>query len=803
MKKYFFIGSIVFFVAFSILGVVGCDKNHVHTITYHEQQNASCTENGNIEYWECTACGKYFSDADAINEITDKASVVIAAHHTITHHEQQNASCTENGNIEYWECSVCGKYFSDADAINEITDKASVVIAAHHTITHHEQQNASCTENGNIEYWECTACGKYFSDADAVNEITDKESVVVAAHHTITHREQQSASCTENGNIEYWECTACGKYFSDADAANEITDKESVIIIGGHTFSEDWSKDDTYHWHPCSNCDEVTDKGEHIFDDNNVCIECGYVMTVTTGLEYEIIDNGSAYKVIGIGLAKDKKFVIIPSLYNGLPVTVIGDSAFKNNLQIKIVVIPDSITIIEEHAFFGCSELQNINLSKNTEQIGEYAFTGCTELESLLIPASVVKIGSYAFNDCIALTNITVENGNNVYHSAGNCLIETASKNLIVGCKSSIIPNDGTVTRIGWHAFDGCTELTSITIPNSVTYINFSAFAGCTGLTEITIPESVKGMGDTVFIDCFNLVTVILPDSLTEIPSSMFSGCVHLVNVVFGKNVTAIGGGAFWNCHDLVDITLPETVETIGDAAFWCCWSLKNVKIGGNVSVIGDRAFFDCGSLTSLVLPDSLISIGYDAFGECDALKSLSLPFSIDVKDNESLAFFGYLFGADNYREQSDKIPESLQNIYITAGNRIGDYAFYGCVGIKTITIGSKVTDIGHYAFFGCSGITDIILSNTVTEIGMYAFDGCEVLEKVYYLGTTDEWNMITIGVGNTIFINAPRYYFSNVNPYESGIAVADILYWYYAEDNITPVIWEKVKNVNLKDIFI
>ena len=83
------------------------------------------------------------------------------------------------------------------------------------------------------------------------------------------------------------------------------------------------------------------------------------------------------------------------------------------------------------------------------------------------------------------MTSITVEQGNVVYHSAGNCIIVTASKTLIAGCKNSIIPNDGSVTSIGDYAFYDCGGLTSITIPDSVTSIGRSAFEDCSGLTSI------------------------------------------------------------------------------------------------------------------------------------------------------------------------------------------------------------------------------------------------------------------------------------------------------------------------------
>ena len=118
--------------------------------------------------------------------------------------------------------------------------------------------------------------------------------------------------------------------------------------------------------------------------------------------------------------------------------------------------------------------------------IGPRAFYGCTGLTSITIPDSVTSIGEYAFWDCTGLTSITAATGNAVYHSVDNCLIKTAEKTLVLGCKTSTIPTDGSVTSIGNSAFAGCTGLTSITIPDSVTNIGQYALCNCKNLTSIT-----------------------------------------------------------------------------------------------------------------------------------------------------------------------------------------------------------------------------------------------------------------------------------------------------------------------------
>ena len=199
----------------------------------------------------------------------------------------------------------------------------------------------------------------------------------------------------------------------------------------------------------------------------------------------------------------------------------IGSSAFSGCSGITNVIIGNSVTSIGYDAFDGCSGLKGIyiadlekwckisfenpssnplsyahNLYVNNElttelvipyitSVDKYMFYGCSGLKSVTIPDSVTSIGSSAFKFCSGLEKISVVAGNTKYHSAGNCLIETKTKTLILGCKNSTIPTDGSVTSIGDSAFEFCSGLTSITIPNSVTSIGSSAFYNCSSLTSV------------------------------------------------------------------------------------------------------------------------------------------------------------------------------------------------------------------------------------------------------------------------------------------------------------------------------
>ena len=156
-------------------------------------------------------------------------------------------------------------------------------------------------------------------------------------------------------------------------------------------------------------------------------------------------------------------------------------------------------------------------------------------------------------------------------------------------------------TTISDDAFNHCSSLTSITIPNSVTSIGNTAFEGCESLTSIIIPNSVTSIGVNVFYLCSSLTSI-------DIPSS----------------VTSIGDGAFSDCSGLTSITIPNSVISIGDSAFNFCSSLTSITIPNSVTSIGDSAFFECTSLTSIDIPSSVTSIGDYAFYNCTSLGSIT-----------------------------------------------------------------------------------------------------------------------------------------------------------------------------------
>ena len=221
-----------------------------HTLDHVDAQVGTCTELGNVEHYNCSVCHKNFSDINGINELAD---VTTPIHHTIESVAAVAETCTTPGSIAHYTCSVCHKNFSDAEGTNEITD---IAIAPHHTLEKVEAKSGTCTKEGNIEHYTCSVCHKNFSDAEGQNELTNVKTPV---EHDLRDVKANAATCTEDGNIAYKRCGECFKLF-DAEG-NEINAADVVVEALGHDLVDDAEVPATYEAEGrkagkhCSRCD--------------------------------------------------------------------------------------------------------------------------------------------------------------------------------------------------------------------------------------------------------------------------------------------------------------------------------------------------------------------------------------------------------------------------------------------------------------------------------------------------------------------------------------------------------------------
>ncbi|MCI5797301.1 MAG: leucine-rich repeat domain-containing protein [Firmicutes bacterium] len=303
---------------------------------------------------------------------------------------------------------------------------------------------------------------------------------------------------------------------------------------------------------------------------------------------------------------------------------VIYYDCFRDCSSATEITIPDTVASIENSAFYGCVGITSIVIPNNVINIGRDAFSSC-KLSSINIPASVTSIGSDAFNRN-AIETINVAEGNTIYQSSGNCLIETASKTLIFGCKNSIIPTDGSVTSIGDSAFSGCSGLISINIPDNVTSIGGNAFWGCSGLTSIIIPSNIAKIGSSAFEFCENLQPSTTEGNIAYLGNESNLYVVAWKVTDKAQTSYAIKDGCkiiysnlFRDCTSATSINIPNSVVDIGQSAFTSCSSLSQIVIPEGIESL-DNCFNYCGNLTSVTIPDSLVYIQASTFSNCTSL---------------------------------------------------------------------------------------------------------------------------------------------------------------------------------------
>ncbi|MBP5462418.1 MAG: hypothetical protein J6Y20_09860, partial [Lachnospiraceae bacterium] len=233
--------------------------------SHTEAVEATCTEDGNIEYWTCDVCGNKYdtatpaADAEALKE---DDIVVAATGHVFdsedSHTAAKEVTCTEDGNIEYWTCDVCEERFDVEDAGVDavpLTDEQIILHANGHVFetegSHTERVEASCTTAGNIEYWTCDTCGARFATSTTGSEdkaLTDEQIVIPATGHVFenegSHVAGVAATCTTDGSIEYWICDVCGERFGASNAGADavaLEDEDIIVKATGHVFENEGS----------------------------------------------------------------------------------------------------------------------------------------------------------------------------------------------------------------------------------------------------------------------------------------------------------------------------------------------------------------------------------------------------------------------------------------------------------------------------------------------------------------------------------------------------------------------------------
>ncbi len=291
---------------------------------------------------------------------------------TLTHTPAKAATCEEDGNIEYWHCLLCDGYFQDEELKVATTLEDTVIEKLGHKITHVPAVEAVCNKDGNIEYWHCDRCGKYYSDEVLEHEITQEQTVTHDPdNHSLEHFDAVIATCMHQGNIEYWHCTRCEKYFSDEACTDVITYDDAVIAKKNHVFiGSPWYTDEEGHWHECIyGCGTTADYGEHDIDMDEYkfntsqhwhqCTVCGYKHEPEAHVMVEA--GGWMICVTGCGYKYESSKVELgfeATETEDEPHGSISVSSFKDDIGWTLTLTVESVSEVNEFSWFVDGVLQ-------------------------------------------------------------------------------------------------------------------------------------------------------------------------------------------------------------------------------------------------------------------------------------------------------------------------------------------------------------------------------------------------------------------------------------------------------------
>lgn len=386
--------------------------------------------------------------------------------------------------------------------------------------------------------------------------------------------------------------------------------------------------------------------------------------------------------------------------------------------EIAKVVVGNGVTTVGDYAFSGCNGVTEICLPDGIKSLGYKACYECG-ITSIDFPNSITSFGDSVFARCSRLTNVKIPNGitcitNNMF---SNCINLTSIE----------IPDS--VTSFEKGAFTRCIRLTNIDIPSGVTKIGESAFVNCRGLINIELPDNVVSIGSRAFVDCTELTNINIPSGISTIESETFNGCTKLADIKLPLGITSIGESAFKGCSSLTNIVIPKGVTKIGDYAFSNCTKIVNIEIPSGVTNIANGLFSGCSGLKSVELPNRITSIGNSAFSNCSRLSAITIPNRVTYIGSNAFHLCVDLTNIE--------IPDSVSSI--------GANAFSNCTGLTNVIIPNNVTNIPSGLFIYCRNLINVVIPGETTNIGKKAFYNCKALENIYFLGTYEQWNDISI----------------------------------------------------------
>ena len=547
----------------------------------------------------------------------------------------------------------------------------------------------------------------------------------------------------------------------------------------------------------CTNMTSAVIPNTVLTIDNGVFRNCSGLTSLTMSDSVRSFGNNSFQRCYGLTSSE----IVIPD-----SVKTIGDMAYWGCTGATAITIPESVTSIGSQAFYGLTSLQEIHCEgKDGPSINADTFEAVKTNGTVYAPQGSFKyefmmfdmehfLGYYDWNLVYIPSVVTAKF--NVTSTSSPTQIASGTSNFskieIDGVEQPSVTTGYTfsttgehtvkytlidLTNIGNDAFRGCSNITSIDIPNGVTSISQYAFYNCSGLTSVTIPDGVTSIGRNAFANCSGMTNIDIPSGVTIIGWSAFEGCSSLTNIVIPDSITTIGDNVFCACTGLTSIVIPDSVTYIGEEAFYGCRSLTNVTIGSGVTEIGKYAFQNCSAITSIISNVTIAPDVYNTtFKNVHTNGMLYVPqgstYYEDWMENSSY-FLGYYnwnitsitaIITTKFNVTSTSSPTKIAGgtsvfskieidgveqpsvttgyTFSTTGQHTIKYvlsdttttgvdAFYNCNNLTMVLIPNGVISIGSNAFYGCTSLTSVTIPDSVTSIGYGAFFNCTSLTSI------------------------------------------------------------------------